>query len=129
MKRLNAFGLVFAVAMTVAACNTPLGTAAGVAVGGPATVANRTVADEKAMIAAEQAFRTVETLLGAAVDAGALKGANAAKAKALNDKAHAALLAARRAYSAGNATNMFAAITEAQQAIGQIGSLVGSAPH
>lgn len=114
-----------ALAISLSACGTPLGTAAGVLTGGPATVANKTVVDEKALIAAESAFHATLVLTNAAVDGGLLKGANAAKAKDILVKGHAALVLARTAYDAGNATSMASAITQAQSLAGQLAPLVG----
>ena len=61
-----------------------------------------TLRETQALYLAEAAFRGSSLALEAAIDAGVLKGAAAAKARAAYDKAHAALAAARAAKAAGD---------------------------
>jgi len=65
-------------------------------------VLSHTLTDEKALYAAEAAFKGVSLALNSAVDAGLLKGTNAAKAKTYYDGAYAALLKARELQRVGN---------------------------
>lgn len=83
----------------------------------PAAVANRTTIDETAMRLAETAYAAERTALDIAADAGALKGANAAKAADFDNRAYAALGTARRAYAAANASDFASAISEMRDAI------------
>jgi len=66
-------------------------------------VLSGTLVDEKALYAAEAADFGAEAAAEAAADSGLLKGAAAASAQSALDKAHAALVAARAAYAAGDA--------------------------
>jgi len=83
----------------------------------PVTVADATLLDEQGAIAVESTYRALGLVLEAAVDAGALTGAAAAHAAALEDRAFSAVRATRAAYGAGNAPNYLAAQTEARRAL------------
>lgn len=62
-----------------------------------------TLVDEKALLAAEAAFQGVLIGVSAAVDSGALKGADATKARVGLEKARSALLVARRTKATADA--------------------------
>ena len=99
--------LVFAAAL--ASCGTP-----GQVVGTPTIVAA-----EKSLTLAHLAYDGVGMSLKTAAETGVLKGANAATAKCWYDRAGDALNAADAADVALNASNIVAAITQAQDAIVQ----------
>lgn len=111
------FGI--AAALALSACATtgspPIPTS-------PGAVADATVLDEKMAIAAEGAYKAARTVIEAATDAGLIRGANATKAAALDNKAYAAVQRVRAAYRAGNASSYDAAYKEAS---GLIGDLLG----
>lgn len=83
----------------------------------PDQVADATVLDERAAIAVESAYHAAGLALEAATDAGLLRGAAAAKAARLERAAYHAVLAARAAYDAGNASSYETALAEAREAI------------
>lgn len=83
----------------------------------PGQVADRTVLDERGAIAVESAYRAAGLALEMAVDTGLLRGQAAATAATYEQRAYTAVLAARAAYDAGNATSYAAALATARQAI------------
>lgn len=83
----------------------------------PGQVADRTVLDEQGALGVELAYKAFRTALEVAVDAGLLRGERATQAAALDNRAYAAVQAARAAYRAGNAANYQRAVTEARAAI------------
>lgn len=110
MKRI----FVAALALTLSAC-------AGLQIpqlpSAPVAVADETVLDEQAALSIELAYKAARLAMETAVDAGAIRGANATRIAELDNEAYAAVLAARRAYRAGNATSYGAALAEARAAI------------
>jgi hypothetical protein len=92
----------------------------------PGAVAETTVLDEQGALGVELAYKAFRTALEVAVDAGVLKGANATKAAALDNRAYAAVGAARAAYRAGNAASYSQAVTEARNAITAALAAIGS---
>ena len=95
--------------------------------GTPSVYADKTVIDEQVGVSTELAYKASRLLTETAVDAGLLKGANATKAAALDNKAFAALVAMRTAYGAGNATDYITAAAQAQNAVAQIIAVVKGA--
>ena len=97
MRNLLIAGWVMLAATTAAGCSgcSILSNDRGVLSG--------TLVDEKALYAAEAADFGAEAAAEAAVDNGLLKGPEAAKASSALDEAHAALIAARAAWAAGDA--------------------------
>jgi hypothetical protein len=83
----------------------------------PVEAADQTVLDEQAALAVELAYKAARLAIETGVDAGAIRGANATRLAELDNDAYAAVLAARRAYRAGNATGYGAALAEARAAI------------
>lgn len=83
------------------------------------------VADEKVMLGVEASYRATLLALNAAVDAGVLKGDNAAKALALKQVADVSVKAARSAYDAGNSPLLMERITDATAALGGLRKLIG----
>lgn len=112
-------------AVALSACTTnvpPLATAGAVAadaagIAPPVSLADRTSADEKAMMAVEVAYKAARTVGEIGVDAGLIKGATATRVAQLDNRAYAALQAARSAYRLGNAESWLAALNQALQAI------------
>ncbi len=92
----------------------------------PGAVADTTVLDEQGALGVELAYKAFRTALEVATDAGVLKGANATKAAALDNRAYAAVGAARAAYRAGNATSYAQAVTDARAAINAALGAIGS---
>lgn len=86
----------------------------------PVAVADSTVIDEQGALAVELAYKAARLAVETGVDAGIIKGDRAAKIAELDNKAYAAVLVARRAYNAGNATSYGAALAEARAAITQM---------
>lgn len=106
--------------LLVAACAavpTNLGSATQVALGGPVTISNQTTIDETAGTAIELAYQAAARAAEVAVDAGFVKGADAAKLQAANNRAYQAVLAARAAYRAGNESSWITATADAKAAI------------
>ena len=83
----------------------------------PNVVADKTLLDERGAIAVESAYKAAGLALETAVDAGALSGADAAKAAKLEQRAYDAVRAVRAAYDAGNASGYGAALVEARAAV------------
>lgn len=86
---------------------------------GPAPIAESTILDEKAALGVELAYKTARTLAELAVDVGLVKpGTPTARRVAdADNRAYAAVQAARAAYRAGNATSYGAAVGQALGAI------------
>lgn len=82
-------------------------------------------ADEKALIGVEASYRAVLLAVNAAVDSGALKGANAQKVSDLLTKARAGVTAARGAYDAGNSVQLALRVGEASSALASVRALIG----
>lgn len=101
--------------MAVTAC-APL-PATGPVVSAPAVLADRTVADEKAMLAGELAYKAARLAAETATDAGLIKGPRAAALADADMRAYTALLAAREAYRGANAATWIDALTRALAAI------------
>jgi hypothetical protein len=85
----------------------------------PATIADRTVLDEKAVLGAELAYQAFRTAAELAVDAGVLKGPRAAQVADLDNRAYQALGLARVAYRTGNAPTYSSALDNARAVIAQ----------
>lgn len=90
----------------------------------PVAVADQTVLDEQGALAVELAYKAARLAVETAVDAGLIKGERATKLAELDNKAYAAVLTARRAYRAGNATSYGAALAEARIAVSDLIELV-----
>ena len=91
----------------------------------PGAVADKTILDENAALAAELAYKAARVALETGADAGVIRGATAARIAALDVKAYAALRVVRRAYEAGNSTSYAAALTTARAAIAELLSVIG----
>lgn len=81
---------------------------------------------EKGLTIAHLAYNGIGTALKAAADSGALRGANAASAKVLYDKAGDALKVADAADVAANAQNVNAAVAAATLAIAQANAIIAA---
>lgn len=90
----------------------------------PGTIADRTVLDEQLITGAELAYKAARLAVETLTDAGLIKGQTAARVAALDEQAFAALGVARAAYRAGNAESYRAAVTQAEQAVDGIVSLI-----
>lgn len=90
----------------------------------PAALAGASVLDEKAVLGAELAYKAMRTAGTIAIDAGVLKGDRAARVAVIDNRAYAAVLLARRAYSAGNANDYGRAVGEALSLIGEAQALL-----
>lgn len=90
----------------------------------PGAVANTTVLDEKLAITVEGAYKAARLVIETATDAGLIRGANATKAAAIDNKAYAAVQRVRAAYRTGNAASYDAAYKEASGLIGDLLALV-----
>lgn len=120
--------LCAALALTLTACgglgntiNSAAPVAATVAdaagVPAPATIADRTVLDEQALLAVELAYKAERLAIETAVDAGLIKGDRANMLAGLDNRAFLAVTSARAAYSTGNAASYREALTEAAAAV------------
>lgn len=120
MKRLL-FGAIiaFALMLGLSGCAT-----LGQLPTGPDAVANATVLDEKAAVSAELAYQAAALSLRTGLQSGLIKGEAAAKAGKADAAAYAALLGARAAYKAGNATDFSTALAKAREAINALIALV-----
>lgn len=107
--------LAAAVSLALTGC-AGLGTLASVPTS-PGQVADRTVLDEQGALGVELAYKAFRTALEVATDAGVLRGQRATQAAALDNRAYAAVQAARAAYRGGNATSYRQAVDEARAAI------------
>lgn len=112
MKRLMIAAALLCV-LPLAGCNF--------GVNSPGSVAAATKLDQQIGIGAESAY-TASALLGSALARAGL--IDAAKFKAFDQGAYAALLASRSAYRAGNAADYAAAVAQVHVAVAQIKSLV-----
>lgn len=83
----------------------------------PVEAADSTVMDEQAALSIELAYKAARLAVETGVDAGVIRGERAAQLAEIDNKAFAAVQAARRAYRAGNATSYGAALAEARAAI------------
>lgn len=92
----------------------------------PALVADATLIDERAMIAAEQSYLAIGAVIEAAVATGLLKGQAAARVDRLDGMAMDAIVAMRAAYDTGNAASFDQALARAKAAIEQIRVLTGA---
>lgn len=91
----------------------------------PAVIADQTILDEKALTGLELAYKAARIAVETGVDAGLIKGQTAVRFAELDNKAYAALGAARRAYEAGNSQSYGSAIVLANSAITDLLSLTG----
>jgi len=104
----------------------------GCPAGGPFTNGNSVASSagqvsleaEKALVVAHLAYNAVGTQLIAAANSGSLKGAAAAQAKTIYDKAGDALKVADSADKAANQTQLLQAINDANAAIAQAQTLI-----
>jgi hypothetical protein len=92
----------------------------GAGSGGPGTVLDQTTLDERAAIAAENAYQAAATAAIAAHDAGAIDEAGWVRVQRADRHAYALLSAVRAAYSAGNAASYREALSNAWGAIGEL---------
>jgi hypothetical protein len=110
--RLSIFAAAIAASIGLAACATP---------SGPydpnAPIAGATLVDERAMGMAVTAAHGADLAAEIAVDAGLLKGANAAKVADALDAAHTAIGAANAAYILGDAATYNAKVDAARNLI------------
>lgn len=83
----------------------------------PVTAANQTVIDEQAAISVELAYQAAARAVSLAVDLGVLRGEAASRVAELDRRAYRAVLTARAAYDAGNATSYGAALATARAEI------------
>jgi len=114
--------VIFCAALALGGCST-LPTLLGG--GSLAQSAPQTAADaEKALAVAHLAYQAIGASLQQAARSGALHGADAATAKALYDKAGAALDAADTADAAANANGVMAALAGATALIAQLHTLI-----
>lgn len=114
MKKLLLIGLG---ALSLAACTTTTG---GTGLGGipasPAAVANKTVLDEKAGIAADTGYYAANRLAALAIRTGIVTDkATIKRIGEIDTLAKAAVQKVRDAYDAGNATSYDAALREADR--------------
>ncbi len=87
----------------------------------PSAVASTTVLDEKGAIGIELAYTAAARGSIVAIRSGAITNpATIARIGQLNEKAYAAVKAARAAYRAGNATGYLTAFNEAKSAIADV---------
>jgi len=112
------YAIALLMCIPVAACTT-IPTA-------PVEVAETTVLDERAGIAAEDAYKLVRTLMESAVDLGLVRGQLAAQLITYDTRAFSALEAMRTAYRTGNAQTYEAAAGEVMLQTGLIQSLLRS---
>ena len=121
--------LFAALLLILAGCTAPLSpqpapvSAPRVASSGPAKFADRTVLDERALLGAELAYKSARTAVELATDAGLVTGARAEALILIDARAYGSLLAARRAYAAGNAASFGAALDAALPVIEQVRAL------
>lgn len=86
---------------------------------GPAPIADSTILDEKAALGVELAYKVARTLAETAVDVGLVKPGTplARRVADADNRAYAAVQAARAAYRAGNAASYGAAVSQALGAV------------
>jgi hypothetical protein len=114
--------IIAAAALSLAA---PLAACGGLTADPPLA---ETLADERALFAAEAAYFGAASAAEAAVDAGVLSGEPAGLAADYLDRGYAALQVARRAHAAGNATEAATAAREALLAIGAAQAIIRPRP-
>lgn len=90
----------------------------------PRQAADQTMLDEQALTGIELAYKAARLAVETGVDAGLVKGQNAARFAELDDKAYTAVKAARAAYAAGNASGYLEALSSARAAVTDLLSLV-----
>lgn len=112
---------MLALSLALGGCDTIKAVVAGGSVAGSAPVTMLTA--EKSLTIAHLAYNGIGTSLKNAADTGVLKGANAATAKVWYDKAGDALLVADKSDDAANANGIMAAVTLAEEAIGQASAI------
>jgi len=95
-----------------------LAPAACTSTGGVPTISQ--TLDEKALYTVELAYAGGLAAVEAAVDSGALTGADAARAGEVLDQVNAAVVTARRAYAAGETIQAAAAISRAYRLLGEL---------
>lgn len=88
----------------------------------PQSPFEQTLADEKALYAAEMAYKGAAMTAEAAHDSGALSGERAVQVADALQRAYDALIIARAAYAAGNA---FSGSTASAQALGAVAEAYG----
>ena len=86
----------------------------------PGVVSNKTVLDEKGLLAVEGVYKAELLVLKTGVESGLIHGAMAGKVKALDNRAYLAVLGARAAYAAGNSSSYFTALASARSAIADL---------
>ncbi|CAB4131759.1 hypothetical protein UFOVP131_30 [uncultured Caudovirales phage] len=91
------------------------------------SVANATIADEKAMYAAEALYNAPAYAYVAADTKGQLTADTKAKVKPLLVKSYAALKTARAAYAVGNSSDFFAAFENVKKLTGEAKALLPKA--
>jgi hypothetical protein len=92
----------------------------------PVAVADQTVLDEQAALAVELAYKAARLAAELGVDAGVIRGANAARVAALDNAAYQAVLAARAAYRTGNADTYKSALVQARTSVAALLALTGN---
>lgn len=129
MKRI----ILLAAAIALSACGVNADTVASAsataadAVGAPApaTVADKTTLDERALTGIELAYKAARIAVELGVDTGVIKGTTATRFAVLDNQAFLAVTTARSAYRTGNASSYRTALSEAQAAIAGILTLAG----
>ena len=114
--------LILAAALSLSSCQpaTLVGLPAS-----PQAAADRTTLDEQALQLVELSYKAARIAVEIYVDSGQCTGACATRFRDLNRRAYAAVLAARTAYRAGNATGYLAALREARSLADQLLTLTG----
>jgi hypothetical protein len=90
---------------------------AGLPFTSPVAVADRTTLDEQSLLALELAYKAARLAVETGVDAGLIRGELAKRVASLDNRAFAALKAARGAYRAGNSSDYSVALSEAQNTL------------
>lgn len=99
-----------ALALPLGAC-VPAETAPSTpSVTAPATYADKTKADEQAVVTAELSYKAFRTLVETGVKSGAIKDQTAGVFARIDNQLYTALQAVEAAYAAGNSENLTAAI-------------------
>lgn len=86
----------------------------------PASLANRSIRDEQALLALELAYKLARTAGEIGLDAGLIKGRRASDLAALDNRAYLSVTLARSLYSAGNDATWRDALAEANHAVSAI---------
>lgn len=112
------FGIIFAslTLVVLPACTTPSGGSGGVGTTIP-SVCERTVADEKALVGAQLAYKAFRVAVETGVNAGFISGTLAGRVAAADNRAFAALTTADTVYRTCSG-DLNAALASANQAIG-----------